>query len=171
MSRKTLWLILAALALLAAGTGVALVLADWKKRAAVNAGQDLFDSLYAMLGAAETKYGIPHDLLARQAYEESRFRPDIINGTTPSSAGALGIMQIVPRFHPTATPLEPASAIDYAGNFLASLYRQFGSWPLALAGYNAGAGNVTKYGNQIPPFDETQKYVAEITADVPGLSA
>ena len=172
MKARTLWLIVAALALLAAGTGVAIVLTDWKKRAAANLGDaDRFTGLMALLADAENRYGIPRDLLARQAYEESRFRPDIIDGTTVSSAGALGIMQIVPRFHPNATPLDPASAIDYAGKFLSQLHAQFGSWPLALAAYNAGPGNVQKYGNAIPPFPETQNYVSQIVADVPALNA
>ena len=132
---------------------------DWKN--ARNAAKYL-----PLLNAAERKYGIPTDLLARLAYQESRFRDDIVSGATPSSAGALGIMQLVPKYHPNARPLEVIAAVDYGASFLASLRRQLGSWRLALAGYNAGAGNVIKY-KGIPPFEETQKYVREITADVP----
>jgi soluble lytic murein transglycosylase-like protein len=118
------------------------------------------------LNAAESKYGIPPDLLVRLAYEESHFRPDIISGQTVSSAGALGIMQLVPRFHPNVNPLDPYAAIDYAAGFLRSLYDQFGSWTLAVAAYNAGPGNVQKAGNTVPPFPETLKYVADIIGDV-----
>jgi soluble lytic murein transglycosylase-like protein len=39
-----------------------------------------------------------------------------------------------------------------------------GDMSLALAGYNAGEGAVMKYGNQIPPYRETQEYVRRITA-------
>ncbi len=39
-----------------------------------------------------------------------------------------------------------------------------GDVALALAGYNAGEGAVMKYGNQIPPYSETQEYVRRITA-------
>lgn len=161
---RNVWLIVAILALGAAVTGGVIYMADWKKRAALNAGP-MFDSLLAQLNATESKYGIPHDLLARQAYQESRFRPDIIDGSTVSPAGAQGIMQIVPKWHPGVDPLDVNAAIDYAGNFLRSLYNQFGSWSLALAAYNAGPGNVKKYGG-VPPFDETQNYVAQIIGDV-----
>ena len=122
----------------------------------------LFDSV-------EQANGIPSGLLYRQAYEESHFRDDIITGARPSSEGALGIMQIVPQYHPTLGAdgaKDPQRAVPYAGKFLAQLHRQFGSWQLALAAYNAGPGNVSKYGG-IPPFPETQKYVADITGDVP----
>lgn len=166
MKRGTLWLILGVLALLAAGTGVVVVMADWKKRAQLTAGTDTFDYLMGLLNAAENQYGIPRDLLARQAYQESHFRPDIINGTTASPAGALGLMQIVPAYHPDADPLNVPAAIQYAANFMRSLYNQFGSWSLALAAYNAGPGNVKKYGNTVPPFAETQSYVTSIIGDV-----
>lgn len=172
MKRDFPWLLVAAAALIAAGTYVVTeILAPWKDKAAKNAGPTLFAQLMDWLHAAEAKYGIPTDLLARQAYQESRFRPDIISGLNASPAGALGLMQIVPKYHPTAEPLNTPAAIDYAARFMAQLRAQFGSWPLALAAYNAGPGNVSKYGNQVPPFNETQNYVAQISADVPSLNA
>lgn len=145
------------LVLVLAGGAAVIVTSDWKSKG---------NKYLPILWAAEDKYGIPRDLLARQAYQESHFRDDIISGATVSSAGALGIMQIVPRFHPTADPLNVPAAIDYAARFLSQLHRQFGSWKLALAAYNAGPGNVTKYGNTVPPFAETQNYVTQILADV-----
>lgn len=166
MKRSTLWLILGALALLAAGTGVVVVMSDWKKRAQLTAGTDTFNYLMGLLNGAEDQYGIPRDLLARQAYQESHFRPDIISGATVSPAGALGLMQIVPAYHPTADPLNVPAAIQYAASFMRSLYNQFGTWSLALAAYNAGPGNVAKYGNTVPPFAETQAYVSGILSDV-----
>jgi len=120
------------------------------------------------LRAAELRYGLPPDLLARVAYQESRFRDDIVNGTTRSSAGAVGLMQVVPRWHPTlgeAGALDPARAIDYAGNYLRQLHVQFKSWPLAVAAYNAGPGNVQKY-KGVPPFAETQNYVKQVFGDL-----
>lgn len=114
---------------------------------------------------AERKHGLPHNLLARVLYQESRYRDDIINGEVLSSAGAVGIAQIVPRWHPDVDPLNVSAAIDYAGQYLAQLHRQFGSWPLALAAYNWGPGNVSTKGPASYP-EETRNYVAQITGDV-----
>lgn len=120
-----------------------------------------------MLAAAELANGIPAGLLTRIAYQESHFRPDIISGETTSPAGAVGIMQIVPRWHPGVNPRDPAAAIPYAGAFLKRMFVQFGDWRLALMAYNWGPGNVQKYlaGASSPPL-ETQNYVAQITQDV-----
>jgi soluble lytic murein transglycosylase-like protein len=133
----------------------------------------------AALATTEQQYGMPTDLLARLAYQESRFRESIIRGTTVSSAGAIGMMQFLPstlrQISPNAniTPLftdtDVLTQIGAAGLYLRTQWERFGSWPLALAAYNAGPGNVAKYGG-IPPFAETQNYVAQISADVPGLA-
>lgn len=127
------------------------------------------DKYLPTLNGVELKYGIPHDLLARMAYQESHFRDDIVNGTVKSGAGAQGLMQIVPAYHPDVNPLNWMQAADYAGSYLKTLYRQFGSWTLAVAAYNAGPGNVTKY-KGIPPFTETQNYVSQILKDVPAVA-
>lgn len=128
-----------------------------------------------VLNTTETQLGIPTDLLARVAYEESRFRPDIITGVKKSSAGALGLMQLLPQYFQTVkvpipfTPDDTTAQIQEAGNLLVTNYNDTGSWSLALAAYNAGLGNVRKYAG-IPPFAETQRYVSEILADVPGVA-
>lgn len=117
--------------------------------------------------ASEARHGLPAGLLDRLLYQESRYRTDIIDGTTRSPTGALGIAQFMPA---TAAelgvdPLDPYSAIDGAARYLAQQFQKFGDWRLALAAYNAGPGNVRKY-NGVPPFAETQRYVAQIAADV-----
>jgi soluble lytic murein transglycosylase-like protein len=119
---------------------------------------DLFTS-------AEIDNGIPTNLLRAQAWQESRFREDIINGTTRSKAGAVGIMQIVPKWHPDLGEmgaLDPALAVPYAARYLASLHNQFGDWYLALAAYNWGPGNLSTHTRDQWPT-ETQNYVANIT--------
>lgn len=123
------------------------------------------------LGTAEGTYGLPTDLLARIAYQESHFRPEIIDGTLASPAGALGMMQLMPQyFSSVRVPIpfsfdDTSAQIEEAAKFLASLQGSTHNWSLTVAAYNAGLGNVEKYGG-IPPFPETEDYVREILADV-----
>jgi len=112
--------------------------------------------------AATQKYNLPPGLLERVAQQECSFRSDTIHGG-PNKAGAIGIMQIVPRWHPQASPKVPHAAIDYGAGFLKDMYDQFGNWQDALAAYNYGSGNVTKYlAGQIKLPRETIKYKREI---------
>lgn len=121
-----------------------------------------------LLEQAEAAYGIPPLMLCRLAYQESRFRQDIISGQKISSAGAVGIMQIVPRWHPDVNPLDVGASIRYAAKYLASLYRQFGTWERALQAYNWGPGNLNKYlKGQIGGMPtETANYSRQILADI-----
>lgn len=154
------WLIIAGIGV-AVFMGAKKVVSAWKS--SVNAQKYI-----PVANAAEVKYGLPHDLIARMAYQESHFRDDIINGSTASPAGALGIMQIVPKWHPTlsrAQILDPYTAIPYAASYVKSLYTQFGTWDKAVAAYNAGPGNVTKYAG-VPPFAETLAYVKGVLTDI-----
>lgn len=117
--------------------------------------------------AAESQHGLPKGLLGRVAQQESAFRADIISGRTDSSAGARGIMQIVPKWHPNVDPLNVPEAINYAAKFLKSLHSEFGDWQLALAAYNFGSGNVRAWlrgDKQLP--DETRNYVNNISRDL-----
>jgi hypothetical protein len=74
------------------------------------------------LNTAEIRHGIPTNLLARIAYEESRFRSDIINGRTRSSVGAIGMMQLMPQFFPGAG-VSVLADIETAACLLESLYQ------------------------------------------------
>lgn len=118
--------------------------------------------------AAEDRHGMPRNLLARLLFQESRYRPEIIDGRVKSGAGAVGIAQIVPKWHPDAKPLDPLASIDYAAQYLAQLKQSTGSWSLALAAYNWGPGNLKNAGYNIAGAPkETRDYVAQITGDVP----
>lgn len=117
--------------------------------------------------SVEVKNSLPPGLLGRVLFQESRFRPEIINGTVKSPAGALGIAQFMPA---TARdlgidPLDPAQAIPAAGAYLKKLFDLTGSWANAVASYNWGVGNVIRKGIAAAPA-ETQKYVADVSADV-----
>ena len=84
-----------------------------------------------------------------------------------SPVGAFGLTQVMPD---TAKDLgifpayydDPMLQLDGGARYFLTQLNKFGSVPLALAAYNAGPGNVTKYGG-IPPFEETQNYVVRIT--------
>jgi soluble lytic murein transglycosylase-like protein len=121
------------------------------------------------MNQAEIKHGIPASLVVRLAWQESRFNPEAFN----AASGATGIMQIVPRWHPDVDPWEPFAAIDYGAGYLAQLYRQFGTWELALKAYNWGPGNVAKWlasgsGALGEPL-ETRNYSAQILADLAAI--
>lgn len=135
-------------------------LSDWKARG---------EKYRPTIEAAARRHGVPPDLLMRVAYQESRFRDDVISGCTKSPVGAAGMFQFMPGTAADlgVNPLDVASAADGAARYLASNKRKFGSWELALMAYNWGPGNVQKYvaGSKSPPA-ETRNYVAQIGADV-----
>jgi soluble lytic murein transglycosylase-like protein len=112
-----------------------------------------------LFAAAGARYGVSPDLLAAVARAESNFNAD-----ARSSAGALGLMQLMPGtargLH--VDPRDPAQAVDGAARLLAGHLKKYGgSVPLTLAAYNAGPGAVAKYGG-IPPYRETQAYVQKV---------
>jgi len=124
------------------------------------------------LNAAELRYGIPHNLLARLAFEECSFLPDIISGAEKSSADCVGIMQLNHVYYPNAGQ-DPVADIATGGGLLLSLYNRFNDWQVALAGYNWGGGNVHRQYVEDGAYvlanypQETKKYVTEIVRDVP----
>ena len=127
--------------------------------------------LYAnAISNAEQANGIPTNLLARQLFQESRFRADVINGTKRSSAGAIGIAQFMPATASwlNVNPLDPFASIDAAAKYMADLHEQTGDWSLALSSYNWGIGNVKKWitGKIKNMPAETIAYSSEILSDV-----
>lgn len=117
-------------------------------------------NLKDIFAEAAEKYNIPQELLEAIGYHESRFQ----TGVT-SSAGAMGIMQLMPG---TAQAMGVQDAYDPYDNimgaakllgYLSDLYD--GDLKLTLAAYSAGTGNVAKYGG-VPPFSETQNYIKDI---------
>jgi hypothetical protein len=104
--------------------------------------------------------GVDENQFLALVYQESRFNP-----CAKSPAGATGLAQLMPA---TAAQLgvdENNIEQNLRGGaryYKRQLVRYGGNVSLALAAYNSGPGNVNKYGG-IPPFKETQGYVASIT--------
>ena len=108
---------------------------------------------------ASQRWNVGAALLSAQIYAESNFNP-----FAQSPAGAQGIAQFMPGTAESMgleNPFDPGQAIDAQAHLMRDLLRRFGSVPLALAAYNAGAGAVEQYGG-IPPYAETRAYVAKI---------
>jgi hypothetical protein len=108
---------------------------------------------------AAMRWNVGAALLSAQIYAESNFNP-----FAQSPAGAQGIAQFMPGTAQALglqNPFDPEQAIDAQAHLMRDLLRRFGSVPLALAAYNAGAGAVEQYGG-IPPYPETRAYVAKI---------
>ena len=117
-------------------------------------------SMDSIFEEAADKYNIPSALLKAIGRAESNF-----NAKAVSRCGAQGVMQLMPA---TARELGVDDAFDAEQNimggakYIASLLKKYeGNTKLALAAYNAGSGNVAKYGG-IPPFSETQNYVKKV---------
>lgn len=104
--------------------------------------------------------GLDPDLVHAVIRAESAYRPGAV-----SPKGAVGLMQVMPatglRFG-VADLESPENNLRAGTAYLRHLLDRFNNVSLALAAYNAGEGAVMRYGNQIPPYAETQGYVRNI---------
>lgn len=135
---------------------------DTNTHNAAASGLSCSAQLDAIFNEAASKYGVDAKFLKAIAKCESDFSTECT-----SHSGAMGIMQLMPQ---TAASLGVANAYDPYQNIMGGaryisekLTQYNGDKSLALAAYNAGSGNVAKYGG-IPPFKETQNYVAKVMA-------
>jgi soluble lytic murein transglycosylase-like protein len=111
------------------------------------------------IARAAQRWNVGAALLSAQIYAESNFNP-----FARSPAGAEGIAQFMPgtaEAYGLGNPFDADHAIDAQAHLMRDLLGRFGSVPLALAAYNAGAGAVGGCGC-IPAYPETRAYVAKI---------
>ena len=117
------------------------------------------EQLKAIARQKAREFGVNENIFLRLIQKESGWNP-----RARSSVGAEGLGQLMP---PTAKGLGVSNAYDPVQNltgsarYLGQQLKRFGSYEKALAAYNAGPGNVERYGG-IPPFKETQNYVKTI---------
>jgi soluble lytic murein transglycosylase-like protein len=107
-----------------------------------------------------TQYRLEPALMHAVISAESAYNPWAV-----SPKGAMGLMQLMPgtaeRFG-VSNPYDPIANMHGGARYLRWLLDRFNDTRLAVAGYNAGEGAVQKYGNQIPPYQETQTYVVRV---------
>ena len=106
------------------------------------------------------KNDLPPELVAAVVHTESKFNP-----TARSGAGAVGLMQLIPRtghWLGARDLTNPTQNIQAGAKYLRYLTDRFdGDTTKAIAAYNAGEGNVRRFGG-IPPFHETRQYVKRV---------
>jgi hypothetical protein len=106
------------------------------------------------------QHQLPPQLIHSVIQVESNYNPNAI-----SSAGALGLMQLIPstaRRFGVSNVFNPVENIQGGARYLRYLLDLYkGNYPLALAAYNAGEGAVARYGG-VPPYRETQNYLVSV---------
>ena len=119
--------------------------------------------LLNMISKISKNYGLDEKLVQAVIKQESGFNPKAV-----SHCGAQGLMQLMPATAKglgVKDTLNPVQNVDGGVRHLKGLLARYnGNLILALAAYNAGGGNVDKYGG-VPPFKETQNYVRSILAN------
>lgn len=131
---------------------------NYGNSAASNSGSR--NSYDAYIRASAERHGVDPALMKAMMHTESAFNP---NARSP--VGAQGLMQLMPataRRFKVSNAWNPAENIEGSAKYIAWLMRRFNNnVEFAVAGYNAGEGNVDKY-NGIPPFKETRNYVKKV---------
>lgn len=112
----------------------------------------------AHIAEAAALYRIPEALIRAVIKTESDYDPRVV-----SAVGAKGLMQLMPAAQGdmgVGDVFDPRINILGGTRLLRILANKFdGDVVLTIAAYHAGAGAVTKYGNQVPPYERTRQYL------------
>jgi hypothetical protein len=126
---------------------------------------------------------LKYEALLQRAADELMLDPALLKAVVAAESGfdaqavspegAIGLMQVMPatteRFGLAPGPgaslvqrlMDPETNVRLSARYLAELSQMFrGESALVIAAYNAGEGAVRRYGHAVPPYDETQGYVA-----------
>lgn len=118
-------------------------------------------ALTPIIRAEASRYEVDPALVLALVHAESAFDPNAV-----SKAGAQGLMQLMPdtaKKYGVRNPKNPTENVQGGSQYLRDLLELFEfDLRLALAAYNAGESAVIRYGNQIPPYPETQTYVTRV---------
>ncbi len=115
---------------------------------------------FTTMATIACEHGLSTNLLDAVISQESGFRPWAI-----SSAGAMGMMQIMPgtaRVLGLALPFDPIANMRAGARYLRQQIDRFGRIDLALAAYNAGPQRKSLRAGTIPAIAETRHYVRTI---------
>lgn len=122
------------------------------------AGRHVYDHI---VDEVSRSHGLESALLHAVISVESRYNPEAL-----SHKGAAGLMQLMPgtaKRYGVVDAFDPRQNLNGGARYLKDLLRIFNNdVSLALAAYNAGEHAVAKYGNRIPPYRETLKYVPRV---------
>jgi soluble lytic murein transglycosylase-like protein len=104
---------------------------------------------------------LPSALLHAVVQIESAYNPNAV-----SPKGAVGLMQLMPgvaKHYNVIDRTDPVTNLNGGAHYLRDLLMMFNNdLSLALAAYNAGENAVKRYGNTIPPYQETINYVNKV---------
>ena len=136
--------------------------------------EDFHGILTRARATAATAAAGDYDTIIKAAAHEYQLDPDLVHAViraesgydplSTSSAGAQGLMQLMPQTGATlgvTDPYDPEQNVRAGARYLSGQLRSFGDLELALAAYNAGPGAVRRYSG-IPPYAETQQYVQRV---------
>jgi hypothetical protein len=122
-----------------------------------------------VIRAAAERYGMDPDLIHCVVAVESNFNPKAV-----SPKKASGLMQLLPQTaaqYGVKNIFDPEENVNAGTRYLKELLGKYHNLTLALAAYNAGPERVNQYGQRVPPYLETMKYVQRIAKSYARIKA